>query len=462
MGRMSEDEDYYNWLEEAAKKAYDGLKDYEDELWKYEEEVYKGRKKLAEDFYDNQNDYHNNRIADLETQLEITTKDGTDIDGNLLNAQEKFDYIRSIYQDILSEIDRRRNEIVQAGIEGHEDDLAELEQQYDKYVKEMADVFKDEVESEIDYIQDLQDTVEQAFDDKIDKIEAEKQAMEDRYDAEIDKIDEQIDLIESKNKSEKLTNDLIKARQDLEKANRNKRLVFDSMGNQSYVADTQAVSEKQQAVKEAEQAITVSKLEEVKKAIEDEKTALSQSYDKQIQKLEERKQQEKDFYDDLIEKLNDYLNPNKQTTSNTNVWNTVAGEDDTVKVGNTEVSTGQLNNRISSEEATKKLVGEFLKSGGIESKDVEKIVKNLDYQKLATSYINNSSKPMGFNESNIQRQVNNAQSYVNNNGNVTLNVTNDITISGNETDGRKIANEIIQEMTRQLPNAFTQQTYKNN
>ena len=454
MEQLSE-EDYLNWLDDAYKKYFSDLTKYQDEYYKYEEEVYKGRKQLAEDYY-------NDRITDLESQIEIATKYSTDKDGNSLNTQEKFDYIRSTYQEILSEIDRRRNEIIQAGLEGNGDILKELEQQYEKYVKEMADIFKDEVESEIDYIQDLQDTVEQVYDDKIDKIEAEKKAMEDRYDAEINKIDSVIDSIESKNKSEKLTNDLIKARQDLEKANRNKRLVFDSMGNQSYVADTQAVSEAQQAVKEAEQAITVNKLEEVKKAIEDEKTVLSQSYDNQLTELKEQKEQQKTFYDDLIKTLQDYLNPSKQTESNTNVWNTVAGEDGAVKVGNSEMSTSYIDSRISSEDAVKNIYKKMLKNSAWSDTDIDKALKDYDITKLLTALTNNNYKALGVNDVLAGSSVTNAQSYVNNNRNVTLNVTNDITISGNETDGRKIANEIIQEMTKQLPNAFTQQMYRNN
>ena len=454
MEQLSE-EDYLDWLDETYKKYFSDLTKYQDEYYKYEEEVYKGRKQLAEDYY-------NDRITDLESQIEIATKYSTDKDGNSLNTQEKFDYIRSTYQEILSEIDRRRNEIIQAGLEGNGDILKELEQQYEKYVKEMADIFKDEVESEIDYIQDLQDTVEQVYDDKIDKIEAEKKAMEDRYDAEINKIDSVIDSIESKNKSEKLTNDLIKARQDLEKANRNKRLVFDSMGNQSYVADTQAVSEAQQAVKEAEQAITVNKLEEVKKAIEDEKTVLSQSYDNQITELKDQKEQQKTFYDNLIKSLQDYLNPSKQKESNTNVWNTVAGEDGAVKVGNSEMSTSYIDSRISSEDAVKNIYKKMLKNSAWSDTDIDKALKDYDITKLLTALTNNNYKALGVNEALAGSSVTNAQSYVNNNRNVTLNVTNDITISGNETDGRKIANEIIQEMTRQLPNAFTQQMYRNN
>lgn len=457
MEQLSE-EDYLDWLDGAYKQYFSDLTKYQDEYYKYEEEVYKGRKQLAEDFYDSQRDYYKNRVSDLETQIEITTKDSTDNNGNLLNAEEKFAYIRSVYSDILATIQEDINDIVQNGIEGHEDDLKALEQQYEKYVKEMADIFKDEVESEIDYIQDLQDTVEQAYDDEIDKIEAEKKAMEDRYDAEINKIDSVIDSIESKNKSEKLTNDLIKARQDLEKANRNKRLVFDSMGNQSYVADAKAVSEAQQAVKEAEQAITVNKLEEVKKAIEDEKTVLSQSYDNQLTELKEQKEQQKTFYDDLIKTLQDYLNPSKQTESNTNVWNTVAGEDGAVKVGNSEMSTSYIDSRISSEDAVKNIYKKMLKNSAWSDTDIDKALKNYDITKLLTALTNNNYKALGVNEALAGSSVTNAQSYVNNNSKQSVTISiGDVNITNPVGDTINLAKEI----TKQLPNAVIQEIYRN-
>ena len=52
MGQREENEDYYSWLLSAAHTAYDGLADYQDDLWKYEEKVYEWRKKNEQDLFD--------------------------------------------------------------------------------------------------------------------------------------------------------------------------------------------------------------------------------------------------------------------------------------------------------------------------------------------------------------------------------------------------------------------------
>lgn len=52
MDEMKEDENYYSWLLSAAHTAYDGLADYQDDLWKYEEKVYEWRKKNEQDLFD--------------------------------------------------------------------------------------------------------------------------------------------------------------------------------------------------------------------------------------------------------------------------------------------------------------------------------------------------------------------------------------------------------------------------
>lgn len=52
MYEMKEDENYYSWLLSAAHTAYDGLADYQDDLWKYEEKVYEWRKKNEQDLFD--------------------------------------------------------------------------------------------------------------------------------------------------------------------------------------------------------------------------------------------------------------------------------------------------------------------------------------------------------------------------------------------------------------------------
>ena len=450
MGRMKEDEEYYKWLESAAKTAFEGLADYQDDLYKYEEEVYKGRKQLAEDYY-------NDRITDLESQIEIATKYSTDKDGNSLNTQEKFDYIRSTYQEILSEIDRRRNEIIQAGLEGNGDILKALEQQYEKYVKEMADIFKDEVESEIDYIQDLQDTVEQVYDDKIDKIEAEKKAMEDRYDAEIDKIDNIIDSLEKENDQKQLALNIAKAEKELAEARRKRNVgVLQANGTISYQADPEAITEAQNNLNELYLKRTTEALEQQKEILQKNKEIESDNYDAKINNLNADKDKWKDFYDDLVDTLNEYLNP-KQKESNSNVWNTVAGEDGAVKVGKVEMSTDQIDARIGSEDIAKSLIEKLIKASNDEVKAKE-LVKNLDLNNAYNALWGNSLRPVGLAELQKAGMFNNVstQNYVNNNGQTVNLSIGDITITNPVGNSKNLAEELM----KKLPNAMLQQIYK--
>ena len=73
MGRMEEDASYFDWLEKAYREAYKGLTGYQDDIYKYEEMVYDGRQKLAEDFYNEQKKYHDNRVEELENTLDDIT-----------------------------------------------------------------------------------------------------------------------------------------------------------------------------------------------------------------------------------------------------------------------------------------------------------------------------------------------------------------------------------------------------
>ena len=146
MGRMEEDEAYFDWLEKAYREAYKGLTGYQDDIYKYEEMAYDGRKKLAEDFYNEQKKYHENRVEELKSQITVAEDKSVDSDGNSLNPAEKFDYIRASYSDIIAEIQSRIDEIIQSGIEGHEDEVKELEKQIEEYADKLQDVFKDEMD----------------------------------------------------------------------------------------------------------------------------------------------------------------------------------------------------------------------------------------------------------------------------------------------------------------------------
>ncbi len=72
MGIKEEDEEYYAWLDKAAHDAYDGLKDYQEDLWKYEEEVYKGRKDFAEKAIQDIKDKFQGEIDYIESLKEKT------------------------------------------------------------------------------------------------------------------------------------------------------------------------------------------------------------------------------------------------------------------------------------------------------------------------------------------------------------------------------------------------------
>ena len=161
--------------------------------------VYDGRKKIAENLYKEQQKVFENRVSDLEAQITVTEKHSVDSDGNSLDAASKFDYIRSIYNDIIAETQNRINEIIQVGIDGHDDEVKELEKQIEKYRDKLQDTFKDEIEYEVNYISTLEKEYEDFIETRIKQYEKEKDAIESKYDAEIDAIDKTIDAIKSNN-----------------------------------------------------------------------------------------------------------------------------------------------------------------------------------------------------------------------------------------------------------------------
>ena len=481
MGIKKEDEDYYNWLEKAAEKAYSKFPDYEQDWWKYQEEAYKGRKELLKDYFDTQQDLMDENISSLEDKIDTLLNDNIDSEGNILNPKEKFSEVRSAYTEILTYINNLINEIVQSGVEGNEERLAKLEKKYDEYTKKIGDIFKKEVDSEVEYIESLQDAWDDVYDKRISVLEKEKSAIEERYDTEIK-------ALENKNKEEKRTNDLIKARQDLEKANRNKRLVFDSMGNQKYVADTQAVSEAQQAVKEVETEIKVADLEK-------KRDSASKTIDDEIKIIKEQKEQQNKYYDTLLKILEAYLNP-KSTQSIEEVWDKVLNDknvnikDESVKVNGTTIDTSnvakgtlttdKVQDGIGESKIAEKKMDEFIQeSENALDYITENFLKTL-YEKAGKSnddmtkwdfkkidfgtVLGNSLQPMGFVESSMQRQITNAQNFVNNNKSASINF-GDINVTATDGNARtiayEVANELIQECTRMLPNAVIQQIYRN-
>lgn len=323
MGIKKEDEDYFNWLEKAAHDAYSKYPDYQDDLWKYEEEVYKGRKQLAEDFYDEQQKLFEDRVSNLETNIEVVTKYSTDADGNKLNIEEKYDYISSAYQEIINEINARIGEILDAGIEGHEDEVAELEKQITEYQEKLSDVFKSAVEEEQDYIEKQKDAYSDLYDERIDKIKEQQKVAEEAAQAEIDAVQEKIDALKQANEKAEEANEIEKARQELANASQRTRQVYGADGSISFQVDQDKVKEAQEKLDKLLQEQQINILEEQKQTLEDAKNKASESYDRIIENLETEKENGEKRFNKLIEKLDEYLNPNNGE-SNSDVWKAIA------------------------------------------------------------------------------------------------------------------------------------------
>lgn len=491
MDQKEKNEDYYSWLLSAAHTAYDGLADYQDDLWKYEEEVYKGRKQLADNFYDEQQNDFEDRISSLEDDIDkamdgkltslvsqsdidnlnelnqtmqelyqlgnvdLTKRpkvsadamrkagydaedgetatvyssfdflwqgdeehgkyvavhytpilpDGTVLDEKTLNdylntlvgsddilkadtkgiilkvdsdvdvsdadvksletdkpteniqnitkacddwdialhniqaewmvldeavnnasemhIEDKFEYIRSGYQEILNEIDGRINEIVQGGVEGHEDDLKKLEERRVKYSDKLAELPKTAAEEEQTYIKKLKDDYSDLYDERIKKLKKQKEATEKAFKAEIDAIQKKIDALKDANDKEQEALDIEKARKELEKASQSTRQVYGSDGSISFKVDDEKVKEAQENLDKLMQEKQINILEKQKQALEDVKTKESEAYDSIIDNLETEKDNSEKRFDILLDVLDKYLNPD-QGESNSDVWKMLA------------------------------------------------------------------------------------------------------------------------------------------
>lgn len=304
---------YLSQLDKLNEKYFANDKKYLDDFRKYQEEIYKGRKKLNEDLIAEQEKtqkaYHDKRISELEAQITIITNDSVDDNGNKLNASEKFNYLRDIYDEILSEIERRENEIVQSGVEGHEDELAELIKQYENYSNKKADIFNDEIQYEMDYISDLEKKYNDFIDSRIDRYEDEKKALEDRYDAEIKSIDDTINALKGKNDATSKAIELKKVEQDLENSKQRTRKVYGADGSVTYRQDTDKVEEAQQKVDDIKLDMLIDSLEQQKEAKESEKDAALEKYDTMITDLEAQKSSQDEFFKSVLEKLDNINNP---------------------------------------------------------------------------------------------------------------------------------------------------------
>lgn len=488
-------ESYLSQLDKLNEKYFANDKKYLDDFRKYEEEIYKGRKKIAEDLLSEQEKtqkaYHNNRISELEAKITVTTNDSVDDQGNKLNASEKFDYLRAIYDEILTEIERRENEIVQSGVEGHEDELAELTKKYEEYANKKADIFKDEIQYEMDYISDLEKKYNDFMDKRIKRYEDERDAVKDRYDSEIKSIDKTIDSLKDKNNEAKTALDLKKAEQDLEKSRQRTRMTYGSDGTIVYKQDDEAIAEAQQKVNDIKLDMVVNNLEKQKQALEEQKDIEIDKYDDMITVLNEQKDTQEKYFQTLIEILNNYSNP-KASENIKSVWDRIFADkenvkvnDTTVNVKGTEVSTSsavfgeadadkinQTLNKVDEASQKFKETGDFIdqfmkdlyaKSG--KTPDAYERYKRgefgnvLDSLTSSFSYNNMIQKGVGDITRNIttNKVINNSQPTTFNFGDINVNNP----VGDTKKLAQEVKGEIFKEAMMQIPNVAMKQIHSN-
>lgn len=683
MDEMKEDEDYYSWLLSAAHTAYDGLADYQDDLWKYEEEVYKGRKQLADDFYDEQQKDFEDIISNLEDDIDkamdgkltslvsqsdiddlnelnqtmqelyqlgnvdLTKRpkvnaetmrkagyeaengetatvyssfdflwqgdeehgkyvavhytpilpDGTVLDEKTLNdyldtlvgsddilkadtkgiilkvdsevdvsdadvksletdkpteniqsiikacddwdialhniqaewmvldeavnnasemhIEDKFEYIRSAYQEILNEIDGRINEIVQGGVEGHEDDLKKLEKRRVEYQEKLAELPKTAAEKEQTYIKKLKDDYSDLYDESIKKIKKQQDAAEKAAQAEIDAVQEKIDALKDANDKEQEALDIEKARKELEKASQSTRQVYGADGSISFKADDEKIKEAQENLDKLIQEQQINILEEQKDLLEQAKDKESEAYDSIIDNLETEKDNSEKRFDILLDVLDKYLNPD-QGESNSDVWKELAHtEGATYKNGvwtdkdgkainidelvntvetakkedkQTDTINADTDNKQSKTDS-KSGKDEVIISGNLERVDIGDETSETQGKKpeekagsAIESFFSNLEKKLGLkdgslNLENAMQMFNNSstekynpyastmsksgmisnENYINNNKSNSVSFNGDIVINNPVRNGYDLAKELMAD----LPNAFQKQMYSN-
>lgn len=346
LGLRKEDASYYDWLEQASHKAYDGLADYEEDLWKYEEQVYEWRKDHEQDLFDQKienldkekekalenNDFETAKTT-VDTQItetkkrivELKTSGKQDVDDEIKQLEEDLDDLN----DTLNEINSQEYDFKVSVVTDNVDEQIEaldrsIENTGDtKLYSEKIKVYKDGQQQILDMIEfyrkqgyaedsaiikelkkqwnDYQDSISdalqeqanaqvEAYNELLDEqkalLEQQKDAQDEYYDSEIKALEDKKAALEEVNETIEEQNELEEKRQAIAEAERNLyknvRLVYS--GGQWV---QKAREEDLQAVKDAENDLSDTLRKQEIEALENQITALNDA---------------KDEYDEAIDK----------------------------------------------------------------------------------------------------------------------------------------------------------------
>ena len=317
LNQISEEE-YINWLDDAYKQYFSDLTKYQDEYWKYEEEVYKWRTEQEQKLFDK-------KIDNYEKLADKALEDNVDADGNKLELSLSFDYAREQLTNAIAELQQRINDIRSGVVSGTEDDIEQLKEDIDSLNDKLKDIDDKEVTAERDFLKDKKDEYSDFYDEQIDKLKEQQDEAEKLADQEKEAIQAKIDLLEEVNSKKSEEIDLEKKRQELEKAKSQRTIArLNADGTTSYIADAEKINDAQEEYDNAKYEYQKSLLEAQIKAIEKAAKEQSEKYDDQIKLIEEQKKMIEEKFDALIKPLDDFLDGDKQTASNANVWDMIS------------------------------------------------------------------------------------------------------------------------------------------
>ena len=329
LGLRKEDASYYNWLLSAAHKAYDGLADYEEDLWKYEEQVYEWRKDHEQDLFDQRIEnldkekekaLENNDFSTAKTSVntQITETQKRIVELKTSGKQDVDDEIKQLEED-LEDLGDTRNEInsqeYEFNISVKEDSIEDLEKEfeksgdisiYDKQIEIRTSMISD-TQNEIDRlineenysmdsdeIQELVDRIEGYSDDIADIWGKQTDVIKDNVDEQIEALDRNIE----NTGDTKLYSEKIKVYKD------GQQQILDTIEfyrKQGYAEDSAIIKELKKQWNDYQDSISDALQEQANAQVE----AYNELLDEQKELLEQQKEAQDEYYDSEIKALED-------------------------------------------------------------------------------------------------------------------------------------------------------------
>ena len=327
-GKKYTEEMYYAWLDSADgyKKYFSDLTKYTDEYRQYEEEIYKWKKQQDQELFDR-------NIENIEKLAEKSLNGELPEEVDYTNPLDKFNVAKQYYNEAITEIQNRINELIKSGSGNVQDEINTLKNSLEEFKDKLKDISDEEFEVKITtwentngyndkdinsrtdrsnyvrtlieeyynlnseeyekYIGEIEEFEQETYKLKVENEktywENQQKALEDYYDNEIKKLQDVADEEERITKQKELQLNLIKAQQELLDAKKNRNQLLFANGGFYYDYDQEAVQKAQENIANAE------------------KDVANNIRDTQIEDLENEKESRSQWLKKLIDKIDEYL-----------------------------------------------------------------------------------------------------------------------------------------------------------